>query len=145
MCVDLEGGVTAVHQHPQPALGVKGQVQGAVGQGESAVWNQPLSGLLVHSEELKRGHSEDTRGDSSAGSFPLPPTSTVTASLRTSKNIFNDRQQKNSFQPAEVKNCFLFYKRSGVVLGDANSTVPTCVPLQKLRPPNTMKNTLLVP
>lgn len=85
LCVDLQRDVAVVHQHPQSTLGVKGQVQGAVGQGESAVWDQPLPSLLVHGEELKRGLSEDTQGDWSAGTDGQPLTVATTSILMASK------------------------------------------------------------
>lgn len=61
VCVGLERCITGVHQHPQPALHVKGHVQGTVGQGQPAVWYQLLFTLLVQSKKLNYGHPEDTQ------------------------------------------------------------------------------------
>jgi len=60
-CVHLKRNITGVHQHPETALGVKGHVQGAVGQGEPAVWEELLLALLVQRKQLNGGHSEDTQ------------------------------------------------------------------------------------
>lgn len=114
-CVDLKRDAAVVHQRPQSTLWVKGQVQGAVGQGESAVWDQPLHSLLVHGEEVKSGLSEDTRGDWSAGSDGQPLTATTTSSLTASKNTLTICH-RNNFQAAGVKNGFLLHKMFGLRL-----------------------------
>lgn len=108
-CVDLKRDVAVVHQRPQPTLGVKGQVQGAVGQGEFAVWDQPLLSLLVQGEELKRGLSEDTRRDWSAGSDGRPLTS-ADLEPHASENTLTICH-RNKFRTAEVKNGLLFVLR----------------------------------
>lgn len=76
VCVGLERCITGVHQHPQPALHVKGHVQGTVGQGQPAVWYQLLFTLLVQSKKLNYGHPEDTQ-ETSNWSAKTPGSSMV--------------------------------------------------------------------
>ncbi len=69
VCVDLERYITWVHQHPQSAFEIKGHVQGTVGQGEPFLWHKRLFTLLVQSEKLNCGHSEDTHETSNRSAY----------------------------------------------------------------------------
>lgn len=46
----------SIHQHPQPALKVKGHIQRVIRKGQSAVWNQRF---LLHAKEAQCGQSAD--------------------------------------------------------------------------------------
>lgn len=86
MRVDPERGVAAVRQHPQPAPGVEGQVQGAVGEGESGVRQQPV---LTHGEEVKRGRSEDAKKEEpSAGTLAEPRLQKYDRRKTASRSVF---------------------------------------------------------
>lgn len=58
VCVDPQRSVAVIQQHPQSALGVKGHIQGAVGERQLAVGDQRL---LLCAEEVECGHPGDTR------------------------------------------------------------------------------------
>lgn len=59
VCVDVERVVAAVCQNPQPAVGVKGHVHRAAGEGQPAVRDQFFF-VLVDGEEVQRGDSVET-------------------------------------------------------------------------------------
>ena len=60
MRVHLERCVGRVQQHPQSASGVKGDIQGAVGQGELVAGGQSVLSTLLQAQHLDRSSSGDT-------------------------------------------------------------------------------------
>lgn len=98
--VDLQRDVITVHQNPETAIGVKGQVQRAVGERQPAVGNQLVFALKVEGEEVQPWHSEETR-DQSQG-FPSPQQQTSKNNIFRTKITFHQLEALNRHKSSNI-------------------------------------------